>query len=102
MSEKYNPVAFDPRTFAEEAGKRDLAFREAYEGMADECAALAELLRARTRAGLTQTELAERMGVSRQTFDRIVLRAHKKIGAALVNGQALRIQPVGQPATAGA
>lgn len=31
MSEKYNPVAFDPRTFAEEAGKRDPAFREAYE-----------------------------------------------------------------------
>ena len=29
MSEKYNPVAFDPRTFAEEAGKRDPAFREA-------------------------------------------------------------------------
>lgn len=51
---------------------------------------------------LYHTEAAERMGVSRQTFDRIVLRAHKKIGAALVNGQALRIQPVGQPATAGA
>ena len=51
---------------------------------------------------LNHTEAAERMGVSRQTFDRIVLRAHKKIGAALVNGQALRIQPVGQPATAGA
>ena len=52
--------------------------------------------------GLYHTEAAARMGVSRQTFDRIVLRAHKKIGAALVNGQALRIQPVGQPATAGA
>ena len=51
---------------------------------------------------LYHTEAAERMGVSRQTFDRVVLRAHKKIGAALVNGQALRIQPVGQPATAGA
>ena len=51
---------------------------------------------------LYHTEAAARMGVSRQTFDRIVLRAHKKIGAALVNGQALRIQPVGQPATAGA
>ena len=51
---------------------------------------------------LYHTEAAERMGISRQTFDRIVLRAHKKIGAALVNGQALRIQPVGQPATAGA
>ena len=53
MSEKYNPVAFDPRTFAEEAGKRDPAFREAYDGMADEFAALAELLRARHRAGDT-------------------------------------------------
>ena len=62
MSEKYNPVAFNPRAFAEEASKRDPAFREAYEGMADEFAALAELLRARHRAGLTQTELAERMG----------------------------------------
>ena len=51
---------------------------------------------------LYHTEAAARMGVSRQTFDRIVLRAHKKFGAALVNGQALRIQPVGQPATAGA
>ncbi len=51
---------------------------------------------------LYHTEAAKRMGVSRQTFDRIVLRAHQKIGTALVNGQALRIQPVGQPATAGA
>ena len=41
MSEKYNPVAFNPRAFAEEASKRDPAFREAYEGMADEFAALA-------------------------------------------------------------
>ena len=71
MSEKYNPVAFDPRTFAEEAGKRDPAFREAYDGMADEFAALAELLRARHRAGLTQTELAERMGVSQPVVARI-------------------------------
>lgn len=71
MSEKYNPVAFDPRTFAEEAGKRDPAFREAYDGMADEFAALAELLRARQRAGLTQTELAERMGVSQPVVARI-------------------------------
>jgi len=71
MSEKYNPVAFDPRTFAEEAGKRDPAFREAYEGMADEFAALAELLRARTRAGLTQSELAERMHTTQSTIARL-------------------------------
>lgn len=55
MSE-HKPVPFDPRAYAKEAGKRDPAFREAYEGMADEFAALAELLRARQRAGLTQTE----------------------------------------------
>jgi len=71
MSEQYNPVAFNPRAFAEEAGKRDPAFREAYDGMIDEFAALAELLRARQRAGLTQTELAERMGVSQPVVARI-------------------------------
>ncbi|MGL1833058.1 helix-turn-helix domain-containing protein [Rhodocyclaceae bacterium SMB388] len=71
MSEKYNPVAFDPHAFAEESSKRDPAFREAYEGMADEFAALGELLRARQRAGLTQTELAERMGVSQPVVARI-------------------------------
>jgi predicted DNA-binding protein (UPF0251 family) len=40
---------------------------------------------------LYNTEAAERMGVSRQTFDRIVRRARRKIAAALVHGQALRI-----------
>ena len=71
MNEQYKPVAFDPRAYAEEASKLDPAFREAYEGMADEFAALAELLRARQRAGLTQTELAERMGVSQPVVARI-------------------------------
>ena len=51
---------------------------------------------------LYHTEAAKRMGVSRQTFDRIVLRAHQKIGTALDNGQPLRIQPAGQPAAADA
>jgi len=32
MSEKYNPVAFDPRAFAEDASKRDPAFRECLRG----------------------------------------------------------------------
>ncbi len=40
MSEKYAPVAFNPRAFAEEACKHDPVFREAYEGMAGEVAAL--------------------------------------------------------------
>lgn len=40
---------------------------------------------------LYNTEGAKRMGVSRQTFDRILNRARRKIAAALVHGQALRI-----------
>jgi uncharacterized protein len=40
---------------------------------------------------LYHTEGARRMGVSRQTFDRILCRARRKIAAALVHGQALRI-----------
>ena len=40
---------------------------------------------------LYNIEAARKMGVSRQTFDRIVRRARRKIAAALVHGQALRI-----------
>ena len=67
----YKPGSLDPRAYAEEASKGDPAFREAYEGLADEFAALAELLRARQSAGLTQAELAERMGVSQPVIARI-------------------------------
>jgi uncharacterized protein len=48
---------------------------------------------------LYHTEAAQRMKVSRQTFDRILRRAHRKIAAALVQGQALRIlRPPGKTA----
>ena len=40
---------------------------------------------------LYNTEAAKQMGVSRQTFDRIVRSARRKIAAALVHGHALRI-----------
>jgi predicted DNA-binding protein (UPF0251 family) len=40
---------------------------------------------------LFHTAAAARMGVSRQTFDRIVRRARVKIARALVGGHALRI-----------
>ncbi len=41
--------------------------------------------------GLYQEEAAERMGVSRQTFGRIVEAARKKVAEALVKGKALKI-----------
>jgi predicted DNA-binding protein (UPF0251 family) len=40
---------------------------------------------------LFHTAAAVRMGVSRQTFDRIVRRARMKVARALVHGHALRI-----------
>jgi predicted DNA-binding protein (UPF0251 family) len=39
-----------------------------------------------------QEQAAERMGVSRQTFGRIIESAHKKVAEALVKGRALKIE----------
>jgi transcriptional regulator with XRE-family HTH domain len=43
------------------AWKKDPAFRKAYEALEEEFALFDELLKARSRAGLTQAEVAERM-----------------------------------------
>ena len=50
-----------------------------------------EAVRLADLEGLYHAEAAEQMGVSRQTFDRILIEAHKAIANALVNGRALRI-----------
>lgn len=42
--------------------------------------------------GLKQQEAAERMSVSRATFSRIINSAHEKIGDALVNIKAIKIE----------
>lgn len=67
----YEPVRFNPRKVAAEKCARDPAFRTAYEALHDEFAALAALLEARTEAGLTQAEVARRMGVSQPVLARI-------------------------------
>jgi predicted DNA-binding protein (UPF0251 family) len=50
-----------------------------------------EALRLADVEDLFHTKAAVRMGVSRQTFDRIVRRARMKVARALVLGRALRI-----------
>ena len=50
-----------------------------------------EAVRLADLEGLYQEAAAASMGVSRQTFGRIVEAAHKKIADALVNGKALEI-----------
>lgn len=51
-----------------------------------------EAIRLKDLEGLEQEECAERMEVSRQTFQRILVDAHKKIAESLVNGKAIRIE----------
>ncbi|CAM5793648.1 MAG: helix-turn-helix transcriptional regulator [Burkholderiales bacterium] len=67
----YQPVGFDPKAHAAKRRKADPAFRAAYDALEDEFAALAALLAARKDAGLTQADVAARMGVSQPVLARI-------------------------------
>lgn len=51
-----------------------------------------EALRLAHKEGLYQLQAAERMGVSRATFGRVLDSAHRKVTLALVDGCALRIE----------
>ncbi|MFZ4780611.1 MAG: DUF134 domain-containing protein [Terrimicrobiaceae bacterium] len=44
--------------------------------------------------GLYHVDAAKQMGISRQTFDRIIRRARGKSACALVKGLALRIDKI--------
>lgn len=67
----YRPVPFEPKKYAAKMRRIDPKFRAAYDALEDEFAALDVLLKARKEAGLTQTDVAERMGVSQPVLARI-------------------------------
>ena len=50
---------------------KEPAYREAYDNLADEFALAAAVIEARSRAGLTQEELAERMGTTQPVVARL-------------------------------
>jgi ribosome-binding protein aMBF1 (putative translation factor) len=50
---------------------KDPAYRTAYDDLADEFALAAAVIEARSRAGLTQEELAERMGTTQPVVARL-------------------------------
>lgn len=60
--EKYNPISFDVEASHKRWMKRP-GYAEAY-------AALAELVRARQHAAMTQADVADRMGVAAGNFSR--------------------------------
>ena len=68
--QRRGPAAFDLAALRKR-WSRDPAFTEAYLALEDEFVALAELLQARRSAGLTQAQVAERMGVAQATVGRL-------------------------------
>ncbi len=51
-----------------------------------------EAIRLKDLGGLNQEECAERMNVSRPTFQRVLTEARRKIADALIQGKAIRFQ----------
>ena len=61
---KSTPVAHDHTAFLDRARARR-GFVEAYDSLAPEYEVISQLLTARTKAGLTQDAVAERMGTTK-------------------------------------
>lgn len=68
--ERYNPVDLDIEA-ARKRWMKSPKFAEAYNALEDEYAALGELLRARRQAGMTQADVAERMGIAQASVARL-------------------------------
>ena len=88
------PVIFKPAGLALDDLRRIKLFQEEREALR-----LADL------QGLTQAQAAERMGISRSTFQRIVSHARRQVALALTEGHALQIEggsfEVAQPSARG-
>lgn len=69
-ADRYEPVPFDVDASHARWMKRP-GYAAAYSALEDEYAALGELLRARRNAGMTQAEVAERMGVAQASVARL-------------------------------
>lgn len=67
----YDPVAFDPAAYIAQRSAEDAVFKTAYDNVQDEFAALDVLLRARKATGLTQAQVAARMGIKPASLARI-------------------------------
>ncbi len=68
--DKYKPVRHDHKKFLARASKRK-GFNEAYDALAVEFQVADQLLKARSRVGLTQDSVAERMGTTKSAISRL-------------------------------
>lgn len=67
---KYSPVPHDHKGFLAKARARR-GFEQAYDALELEYELAGQLLKARTRAGLTQDAVAERMGTTKSAISRL-------------------------------
>ena len=67
---KFKPVRHNHKAFLARAAKRK-GFAEAYEALALEYELASQMLKARSRAGLTQDAVAERMGTTKSAVSRL-------------------------------
>ena len=67
---KYMPVAHNHREFLAKASKRK-GFAAAYDALELEYQVAGQMLKARSRAGLTQDAVAERMGTTKSAISRL-------------------------------
>lgn len=67
---KYKPVAHDHKAFLAKAEGRK-GFAEAYAALELEYQVAGQMLKARSRAGLTQDAVAERMGTTKSAISRL-------------------------------
>ncbi len=67
---KYTPVTHNHKQFLEKASTRK-GFKEAYDSLELEYKVTDQLLKARTRAGLTQDDVALRMGTTKSAVSRL-------------------------------
>jgi DNA-binding XRE family transcriptional regulator len=101
---KYKPVPHDHKAFMVKARTRK-GFAEAYDALELEYAVAGQMLKARSRAGLTQDVVAERMGTTKSAISRLEsagkhtpsLATLKRYAAAV--GCELQVRLVRQKAT---
>jgi DNA-binding XRE family transcriptional regulator len=67
---KYTPVPHNHKAFLAKARARR-GFSKAYNALAPEYQVAGQMLRARSRAGLTQDAVAERMGTTKSAISRL-------------------------------
>ena len=67
---EYQPVRHNHKDFLERASQRE-GFTEAYDSLAVEYALASQMLKARTKAGLTQEAVASLMGTTKSAISRL-------------------------------